>query len=342
MKYSDYNAKCPIWGTPARPIQNGSDAEEFDSPRTGGKYRLTGSAAEVVKNPSDDSRFRTRLTDWLIQERRSGIPRPQIDSYLVQDVQERKIGRDRGIMERADAVLEYLANNVNRLGDQVLYDAEFEKFLPGGSIRLTAPGARFYELLACSGSVDYQELVFLLEYLEQQKYIVWSGKNNPKRACALTVPGHARLEDLKLPHVDSTKAFVAMWFDDSMTGAWQNGMKPAIQEAGYEPVRIDQQEHIGKIDDEIIAEIRRSRFVVADFTQGDEGARGGVYYEAGFAHGLHIPVIFTCRKDKLKQVHFDTRQYNHITWQDPGELKEALKSRILAVLGKGSWEQDSP
>ncbi len=339
MEYKNYTAECPIWGTPARQIPIAGDAEEFDSPRTGGTYRLTGSAAEAVKNTSGDSRFPTRLTDWLIQERRSGIPRPQIDSYLVQDVQERRIGRDRGIMERADAVLEYLAGKVNRLGGRVTYD---EKIPSGGAIRLTAPGARFYELLACSGSVDYQELVFLLEYLEQQRYIDWLGKNNLERACALTVPGHARLEDLKLPHVDSTKAFIAMWFDDSMTGAWQNGMEPAIQEAGYEPVRIDQQEHIGKIDDQIIAEIRRSRFVVADFTQGDEGARGGVYYEAGFAHGLHIPVIFTCRKDKLGQVHFDTRQYNHITWQDPGELKEALKSRILAVLGKGSWKQDSP
>ena len=33
-----------------------------------------------------------------------------------------------------------------------------------------------------------------------------------------------------------------------------------------EPVRIDQKERLNKIDDEIIAEIRRSRFLVADFT----------------------------------------------------------------------------
>ena len=65
-----------------------------------------------------------------------------------------------------------------------------------------------------------------------------------------------------------------------------------IEDAGYEAVRIDEKEHTNKIDDEIIAEIRRSRFVVADFTQGKDGARGGVYYEAGFAHGLGIEVIF--------------------------------------------------
>ena len=35
-----------------------------------------------------------------------------------------------------------------------------------------------------------------------------------------------------------------------------------------------------------------------------------VYYEAGFAQGLNIEVIFTCRKDILEHMDFDTRQYN--------------------------------
>jgi len=63
-----------------------------------------------------------------------------------------------------------------------------------------------------------------------------------------------------------------MWFHDSTDEPWEEGIKRGIEDAGYEAVRIDQQEHNNKIDDEIIAEIRRSRFVVADFTQGDDGA----------------------------------------------------------------------
>ena len=117
--------------------------------------------------------------------------------------------------------------------------------------------------------------------------------------------------------------------------AWEGGFKLAIREAGYEPMRIDQKEHVNKICDEIVAEIRRARFVVADFTHGDSGVRGGVYYEAGFAHGLDIQIIFTCRADMLKEIHFDTRQFNHITWEDPEELKEKLANRIAAVIGDG-------
>ncbi len=127
-----------------------------------------------------------------------------------------------------------------------------------------------------------------------------------------------------------------------MDEAFDQGIKPAIEGTGYKPLRIDQKEHVNKIDDEIIAELRRSRFVVADFTHGEDGARGGVYYEAGFAHGLERPVFFTCRKDKMKTLHFDTNHFNHIVWTDPADLREKLKNRILAVIGEGPENASSP
>ena len=150
---------------------------------------------------------------------------------------------------------------------------------------------------------------------------------------------YSYLSDLEKSAVDSQQAFVAMWFDDSMQATYEKGIAPAIRDAGYKPLRIDQKEHLKKIDDAIIAEIRRSRFLVADFTQGDDGARGGVYYEAGFAHGLNIPVIFTCRADVIDDVHFDTRQYNHITWKSPDELREKLARRISATIGDGPFKR---
>jgi nucleoside 2-deoxyribosyltransferase len=96
-------------------------------------------------------------------------------------------------------------------------------------------------------------------------------------------------------------------------------------------LRIDQKEHANKICDEIIAEIRRSRFVVADYT----GHRGGVYYEAGFATGRGLHVILTCRKNDMDKLHFDIRQYNCIDWQSPEQLAQRLQVRIEALLGDG-------
>ena len=85
------------------------------------------------------------------------------------------------------------------------------------------------------------------------------------------------------------------------------------------------------INDEMIAQIRAASFVVADFT----GHRGGVYFEAGFALGLDLPVIWTCRKDHMKDLHFDIRQYNTIDWEDSEDLATRLQHRIEATVGKG-------
>jgi len=134
-----------------------------------------------------------------------------------------------------------------------------------------------------------------------------------------------------LPNQNSKVGFCAMWFSEEVKPLWTQVIEPAIRLSGYEPLRIDSKQHNGKIDDEIMASIRSARFVVADFT----GNRGGVYYEAGFAHGLGLPVIFMCRQSD--DLHFDVRQYNCIFWK-PDELLEAqerVKNRILATLGQG-------
>lgn len=130
---------------------------------------------------------------------------------------------------------------------------------------------------------------------------------------------------------DSSIGFCAMWFSEEVFPLWRDAIHPAIQNAGYQPLRIDTKQHNGKIDDEIMASIRGARFVVADFT----GNRGGVYYEAGFAHGLGLPVIFMCREGD--DLHFDIRQYNCIFWKSDqlDEAKTRLTNRIKATLGQG-------
>jgi len=75
---------------------------------------------------------------------------------------------------------------------------------------------------------------------------------------------------------------------------------------------------------------------VADFT----GRRGGVYFEAGFALGLNLPVFWICRKDDLKKLHFDIRQYNFIIWEKPEELTKKLKDTIQAIIGTGPRDSE--
>lgn len=173
------------------------------------------------------------------------------------------------------------------------------------------------------------ELEAFLGHLRDQGYISLEDFGDGWLA-TLTFGGWRRLEEIQTQGRASNQVFVAMWFDDSMKAAWTDGFEPALTEAGYTPIKIDLLQYNGKVDDKILVEIRRSGFLVADTT----GNRGGVYFEAGFALGLGLPVIWCVKEAEIKNVHFDTRQYNHVTWSEPAELKEKLYNRVVASMGR--------
>lgn len=155
----------------------------------------------------------------------------------------------------------------------------------------------------------------------------------------LTPKGWAKFHELtrgrSSPH---NLAFVAMWFggkDKSaeMTIVFNDGIQAALEDAGYRATRADLAEHNDWIMDQIFGDIRRAPFLVADFTEH----RNGVYLEAGFARGLRIPVIHTCRADQLSNAHFDTAQLNHVVWTSAAELRAKLYHRILGSIGVGPY-----
>ena len=143
----------------------------------------------------------------------------------------------------------------------------------------------------------------------------------------LTPPGWGELA--KIQQNDSRKAFVAMWFDPRIRHVFDQAIVPAANSCGFRAVRIDAEEYNGDVVDQIIAEIKESRFVVADLT----GHRNGVYFEAGYAMGLGREVIWTCRKQDADETHFDANHFNQIRWETPEELRQKLSNRIRAVIG---------
>lgn len=311
---------CRIWGNKYRAtgyiLEDPSKVVIEHSARAGGGYVFPGPMKLLVEQL--DRQERARLTTWLIDQRMKGVARPQITEGAVIYA---KSKRPLPVYERAERLLRFIADSLDTVGDYV-----------------TASPESCDAACAWSESIEWQEVHFLLDYLKDKGWVqAGTFATNMFKGWA-TVDGYSRIAEQQA-NVDTSQAFVAMWFDDSMKEAFENGIEPAIKEAGYNPLRIDRKDHINKIDDEIIAELRRSRFVVADFTHGNDGARGGVYYEAGFAHGLSLPVIFTCRKDSMSSLHFDTNHYNHIEWTESVDLRENLEKRILAIIGEGPESQ---
>lgn len=174
------------------------------------------------------------------------------------------------------------------------------------------------------------DLMYALKGLEQRVYArsIGTRSQSSEFAIELTVDGWARADEVEQSTVRTWQAFVAMSFHKSLESAYLDGIEPALIDTGYSPTRVDREQHNEKIDDFIISELKRSGLVVADFT----GHRGGVYFECGYAMGRGTPVIWCCREDDIGEAHFDTRQYNHIVWTDPAELRTRLVDRIRATV----------
>lgn len=323
--------RCRIWDIPTTPHTERPDYSAVirHSDRAGGGYEIAYNARSPARNLEDTAK--ARLTTWLIDQRNQGSEFPRVTRELVE-----RVGGFRAldVEERAIRLLRFLAGKSPRINQAVRLpnDPMYVDNLEAMESQSPELGV-LWEALAWSESTKLGEVDFLINYLEKQSWIDRARLHDFDQV-VVTVDGYARIQEAQT-NVDARQAFVAMWFAEEMKDAYSEGIEPAIEDAGYSPMRVDQEEYIDKVDDKILAEIRRSRFLVADFSQGGDGARGGVYFEAGFALGLGIPVIFACRKSDIEDVHFDTRQYNHILWETPEQLREALKNRILAVIGEG-------
>ena len=268
-----------------------------------GEFSVDSSAASPINKLNTQQK--ANLSGWIFEQNSLGST-PKLNREIVEKVTARPLPT---ISERIDLLLIEALKGETRLGS-VFYVGE----------------PRF---IAATYSQDIQEVQFLLQVLASDNMI-----EELQRGISFRVlyDGYVAVDSLTRKNESSGKGFVAMSFDESLNDAYTNGFQVGILNAGYTPVRVDNIDHINRIDDEIIAQIKTADFVVADFT----GHRGGVYFEAGFALGLNLPVIWTCHKNDMKNLHFDIRQYNTIEWKEPHELASRLQNRLEATVGKGS------
>lgn len=317
---------CAIWGSPARLVAGDCEGDaRIQSWRAGGDYRIDRTARRAV----DALTFpqKARLTTWLVEQRRAGVEAPLVSLEKVREERDRrplKFSDKRERFFRALGVMKFGP------GDARPISKGRRHFGGSGQDRLAL-------IAAWIDAVHLEEAWGLVELMAADGYLTLD-----HQSIRLTTKGLDKIEALENSGADSRQVFVAMWFGPEMNEAWTLGIAPGVRDAGYEPFRIDGKEHNNKIDDEIVAEIKRSRFLIADFTCGSVEAdgkrnaipRGGVYYEAGLAHGLGMEVMFACRADLLDDVHFDTRQFAHIVWETPEDLRAKLYNRIVATVGE--------
>lgn len=284
-----------------------------------GPMKLSGTVEATLRTGPLHGRAAANASAWIREH-------PNV-SLKEKDLEQLQLLRAPSVSERAMKVLQDLERRYPNVG------ATFSFSFP--EVATSNP-----DWLSISWSESAEELQYLVvTYLHDSLSAIKGvksttlGRRTDLTECRISPRGYELLDQLRQGKPNSEIGFCAMWFSDELTELWTKAIEPAIRAAGYKPVRIDQHEHVNRIDDEIVSMIRRSGFVVADFT----GQRGGVYFEAGYALGHGLRVIWTCREDDLKNVHFDTRQYNFLPWTpgNYGDLATRLQNRIEATLGRG-------
>ena len=340
---------CPIWLTLAKVsgVQN-YDQIEVNSPRAGGVYRITRSAQITIQRDLHPG-LNAKITTWLVEQRLNGISDPIITSDVVKSVRQRDF---LPYSKKLDNFFKYLDQLETYVGESIV--------IRGGTEQKSSDTLAAYIEARQGPEIrpeQVDEVAKFINVIASAGYITARQPTNDLFGIKIEPKGWEYIEEISRRKSNSDEAFVAMWFDPSLNDVFNTQIEAALNKCGYKsPFRIDHVEHSDKIDDAIIAKMNKSIFVIVDLTceifnhpSPTENktkiveARGGVYFEAGYAMGLGIPVIWTCRRDCVSHIHFDLRQYNQIVWYPKdgnylvdgqnGQIsfKEALVNRISAL-----------
>ncbi len=149
------------------------------------------------------------------------------------------------------------------------------------------------------------------------------GQSNREVICPsfeLSFYGHQRYEEITHGRGEANEAFMAMPFgNDDLNKAFKEYWKPAADKADFVLERVDERPTAGPIDDRIRNKIRRAKFMICDLTGGNHGA----YWEAGFAEGVGVPVIYLFKEASGHDPHFDINHHLYIKWNDENIAEQA-------------------
>lgn len=124
---------------------------------------------------------------------------------------------------------------------------------------------------------------------------------------------------------ENPKAFVLMPFDPEFTAIYDDLIKLALEEAGYDVKRADSLIDLQNILCTIIQGISEANLVVAELTT----LNPNVLYELGLCHGLQIPTILITQS--LDEVPFDLRPYKILVYSTHFDKVKKLKHDLKEI-----------
>ena len=315
------NERCLFCCEDVKRTQNESDdTDSVDCPNCG-KFKISRDAYDVIKG---DTAFinERHLASGYIRELNDAKKQVEL---ITQDNYRHLINNHmtpRTIVQYLNKVLLYYYRISVPVGRRFNFNINDKRYAASYA-RTPQEACNFIRLLIDDGLLESANTI----------------QENAIGGFKLTLKGLSHAESLLSAKATSDKVFIATKFgavkgyEFLYTDVREKAIAPAVKEAcGLTAFTVDQEEHNDYITDRIIAEIKASRFLIADLTHNNNG----VYWESGYAKGLGKEVIYICNQEWLNEsgnkTHFDIEQVNCIRWCNLEELKEKLCNRIRATI----------
>jgi hypothetical protein len=212
---------CPLCDCqqPARAVPFGDRNEVwFDCPICG-KFTV---ANLILSREALTADLQVKSRRYLLSAlARTSKSCPLIDEDRINKLKE-GYPSDKTVGEKFELISRWFADESAEIGQWIPYNK-----------------ATFYPTGWCRSPAEWQRLFGHL--LDDRKFLQFNGDPNNSQ-CAVTVAGLQWLGEQ--PRTGSNKGFIAMWFDKSLDPV-QVAIEEAISEAGYSPLRIDDDHDTG-------------------------------------------------------------------------------------------------
>ena len=236
--------------------------------------------------------------------------------------------------QQADLLIDYVGRKTKFLGQRL-------------DINTPPHGRGFPELNAWIGGIfangenSAPAVYRIFEDLVNKKILVeHKTSNRTSFKLELTIDGWQRFEELRQVNKESKQTFMAMKFDEEQIKFIKEHLAPVVKETGFTLnllTDIPSKENL--IDNKLRVAIKQSRFLICDLTHCNAGA----YWEAGYAEGLKLPVIYICEQsafeddDKTKRPHFDVNHQEIFRWDNSdkesiAKFQSDIKAKIQVML----------
>ena len=206
---------CPIWGEGYKAEGYFDEATRTyhieNSPRAGGGYVIP----QVELNaslPRLDESAKARLTTWLIDQYLQGNKQPAITEEVITYVKN-KLALPVG--DRADRLLQFIADQSKQVGDHVLIDREC------------------YEVFAWSESTKWNEVHFCVNHLLEQGWLIQRYRMTKGPVVSVSVEGCSRISELS-SSTELSQTFAITWSSDEYIRKQATRMEDALASDDFE------------------------------------------------------------------------------------------------------------